>query len=201
MSLLCGYHSKRGYRVKGGLKTGWRQDYSTDNSNTSGHLTPHSKNHPTLERTGKESAVLQKEPNNRVYCTHQESKVPASEYGVSPWSEVMLYYHKHNHLNRILSERKMNLLMAGWVTRSTQFFSRADRVQTECLVFNTYCMFKWFCLNLGGACLNNSDWTLKPSSQSLPLSAPGSRHTLTKVWWMIEGWGLEVLVPKEAKNL
>jgi hypothetical protein len=74
MSLLCGYHWKRGYRVKGGPKTGWRQGYSTDNSNTTGHLTPHSQNRPTLERTGKESADLQKEQNNRVYCTHQESR-------------------------------------------------------------------------------------------------------------------------------
>jgi hypothetical protein len=70
--------------------------------------------------------------------------------------------------------------MAAWVTRSTQLLSRADRVQTLCLVLNTSCMFKWFCLNLGGACLYNSDWPLKPSSQSLPLSGPGSRHTLTK---------------------
>jgi hypothetical protein len=30
--LLCGYHSKRGYWVKGGPKTGWRQDAVPDNS-------------------------------------------------------------------------------------------------------------------------------------------------------------------------
>jgi hypothetical protein len=96
----------------------------------------------------------------------------------------------------------MNLLMAGWVTRSTQFLSRADRVQTESLVLNTCCMFNWFCLNLwGGACSNNSDWTLKPSSQSLPPSGPGSSHTSTKFDEWFEEWGLEVLVPKEKQKI
>jgi hypothetical protein len=32
MSLLCGYHWKRGKAVKGGPKTGWRQGYVMDNS-------------------------------------------------------------------------------------------------------------------------------------------------------------------------
>ncbi len=33
MYLLCGYHWKREYGVKGGPKTGWRWGYFTDNSN------------------------------------------------------------------------------------------------------------------------------------------------------------------------
>jgi hypothetical protein len=33
MSLLCGYHSKRGWGVKGDPKTGWRVGYFTDDSN------------------------------------------------------------------------------------------------------------------------------------------------------------------------